>query len=66
LPRIKKGAKVDILWWVVNEIFTLFLWLWLDETGREIAIPLWIALLTVMFIAMIKLWSYDDKDKERL
>jgi hypothetical protein len=50
----------DIVWWVVNTIFTAILWLLLDEEGEKVATVLWITTIVVLISLLIKVWSNDE------
>lgn len=52
----------DVIWWVVNTIFTAILWLLLDEEGEKVATVLWVITVVMLITLLIKVGSSDDED----
>jgi len=52
----------DVVWWVINNLFTFSLWLLIEEEGRKVAVVLWFLAIFLSIFILIKSGASDDKD----
>jgi succinate-acetate transporter protein len=49
----------DFSWWLVNSIFTLILWLTLEESGRRFSLVFWILFFSFLVFSIFNSGEND-------